>query len=700
MAVTPLIKPVQDKKGIFYNFQSALEDINLTLSNSENAVRFSKFALLRIPEIGEPNTLATDNKIQFFSQGETPLIEGLNADNNVNLAQSFQNYALNMEALLLNRPQYKRDEKLTVSERVFWKWLKELGAVRFQNANALEKNINILGAEPRFVEKPETNSTYKKVVKYIGDIDVVNTVKSKDNSYTEVYIHVPTNVGTTPHVLFKSVKDANYFPGMIVGNNAPDPLNIEYLAGRKYNETHPFGLSMKGFYDLDDSSVFTQIKNSISGTYSPGNWFNKTINNCYYTDDYNSTGEYNVVLDQVINKQSGVLSVEYLRNTLDGVSLDFDLANYKLASENPEIKVFAQFNDYVANRDFEFNAILVYYDTYDPNNLDANGVPVDFKTNLYGILFLDKIQQSGLEFQIPTIQKYKPDPLNKINGNAFSFKANLKLDTSIENVLVEKSINDYSTFSLELFTDVLTEFRQLQKRFADKLLELDQLKQDVEGLKDLLINTEDQNELLIRVSNIETSLEANSAIFDNTNSLVRMIDSTNDKIDSIVNGTSNVQVSYNLDVIRPGEGVGIDRRTPNRVRVFNTLQQYNISNGSLTNVFTNNILELGTFTNYFVHQNSGTQIVLIKDLQIFINDSVSSWKKGQVLRLVFEDELVPSIYDVKIYTDATNKANTGVYGVNIAVLNDLDFTPSLNKPIFEIICLDETLLKFRIDKIR
>jgi hypothetical protein len=700
MAVTPLIKPVQDKKGIFYNFQSALEDINLTLSNSENAVRFSKFALLRIPEIGEPNTLATDNKIQFFAQGETPLIEGLNADNNVNLAQSFQNYALNMEALLLNRPQYKRDEKLTVSERVFWKWLKELGAVRFQNANALEKNINVLGVEPRFVEKPETNSTYKKVVKYIGDIDVVNTVKSKDNSYTEVYIHVPTNVGTTPHVLFKSVKDANYFPGMIVGNNAPDPLNIEYLAGRKYNETHPFGLSMKGFYDLDDSSVFTQIKNSISGTYSPGNWFNKTINNCYYTDDYNSTGEYNVVLDQVINKQSGVLNVEYLRNTLDGVSLDFDLANYKLASENPEIKVFAQFNDYVANRDFEFNAILVYYDTYDPNNLDANGVPVDFKTNLYGILFLDKIQQSGLEFKIPTIQKYKPDPLNKINGNAFSFKANLKLDTSIENVLVEKSINDYSTFSLELFTDVLTEFRQLQKRFADKLLELDQLKQDVEGLKDLLINTEDQNELLIRVSNIETSLEANSAIFDNTNSLVRMIDSTNDKIDSIVNGTSNVQVSYNLDVIRPGEGVGIDRRTPNRVRVFNTLQQYNISNGSLTNVFTNNILELGTFTNYFVHQNSGTQIVLIKDLQIFINDSVSSWKKGQVLRLVFEDELVPSIYDVKIYTDATNKANTGVYGVNIAVLNDLDFTPSLNKPIFEIICLDETLLKFRIDKIR
>ena len=377
MAVTPLIKPVQDKKGIFYNFQSALEDINITLSNSENAVRFSKFALLRIPEIGTPNTLATDNKIQFLAQGETPLIDGLNPDNNVNLAQSFQNYALNFEALLLNRPQYKRDEKLTVSERVFWKWIKELGAIRFQDANALEKNTAILGTTPRFVEKPETSSTYKRVVKYIGDIDVVNSLKSKDNSYTEIYIHVPTNVGTTPHVLFKSISDYNYYENMTVANNAADPLNIEYLAGRKYNETHPFGLSMKASYDLDDATVFAQIKNTIPDTYVPGNWFTQTIRNAYYTD-----AVFNTAADQVISKQSGLYSVEYLRSKLDGISLDFDLANYKLASENPEIKVFSQFNDYVATRDFEFNAVLIYYDTYDPNNLDTNGVPVDFRTNL------------------------------------------------------------------------------------------------------------------------------------------------------------------------------------------------------------------------------------------------------------------------------------------------------------------------------
>ena len=705
MAVTPLIKPVQDKKGIFYNFQSALEDINITLANSENAVRFSKFVLLRIPEIGTPNTLATDNKIQFGAAGESPINEGLNPDNNVNLAESFQNYALNLESLLLSRPTYKKNERLTVSERVFWKWLKELGAILFQDANALEKNsanlpVDLVNhTEYRFVEKPETNSTYNRVVKYVGDIDVVNTLSSSENSYTEVYIHVPTNVGTTPHVLFKSVKDDNYKPGMTIANTLAAPLDIEYLSGRHYNDSHPFGLSLKAFYDLDDASVTAQIKNTLAGAYSPGNWFTGTINNAYYTDN-NGSSEYYVASDQFVRKTLGLTTVEYQRSTLDGISVDFDLANYKLASENPEIKVFSQFNDYVANRDFEFNAVLVYYDTYDPNNLDSTGNPIDFKTNLYGVLFLDKIQQSGLEFAIPPITKYKPDPLSKTNGNAFSFKLNLKLDTSIEDAKVEKSINDYSTFSLELFTDVLTKFTQLQTSFSNKLLELEALQQQVNSIKDLLINSVDSTEILTRVSNLETSLIANQAIFSNTGELVAMIDNTNSKINSIIAGETNIVVSYDLDGIRPGDGTFIDRSTPNRVKVVNTNQQYNISNGSLTNIVTGSTLTLGTFTNYFVHQNSGVPTLLTSDLSLYIDDTTITWKKGQVLRLVIEDEIVPGIFDFKIYTDALNRNNTGTYGVAIALFNDLDFTPSLNKPIFDIICLDDTNFTFRVDKIR
>lgn len=698
MAVTPLLKPIQNKKGILYTFQSALEDIDLKVANGTNDVRYSKFALLRIPEFGTPDSLETDNKFQFLAQGESFLNEGVNTDQNVNLAQSFQSYALNMETLLLSRPQYKREAERTVSERVFWKWLKEAGGIRFRDANSVEKNIDSVGTDKRFVEEQTSSGTYNKVVQYIGDIDVVNTVKSTENSYTEVYIHIPTNVGSTTHVLFESIKDDNYYPNMTISNNAKDPLDIEYLSGRHYDETHPFGLSVKAYYDLDDASVYSEVSDTFGGTTTPGNWFSHTINNSYYTD--NTLGEYNIADTDWITKTLGLTSVEYSRTKLDGISLDFNLDNYKLASENPNIKVFSQFNDYIANKDFQYNAILIYYDTYDANNLDADGNPLSFTTNLYGILFLDKIEQSGLEFEIPYITKYKPDPLNKTNGNSFSHKMNLKLDTSIENVFVEKSINDYSTFSLDLFTDVLTEFKLIQTRLNDKLLELQQLSQDVESLKDTLVNSEDKNELDIRITNLEKSLIENQAVFNSTGEIVRMIENVNEKVVDITNGDANIEITYNTDVLKSGTGIKLDKRTPNRVKIENINQNYNVSNTSIINIFNNNVIELGDYSNYIRHENNNDTIVLIRDLEIFINDEDSAWKKGQTLKLVIEDEINLDIYDIKIKTDSINKTGNGVYGTTIGVLNDLDFDPSGNRPIFEIICINPNTLEFKIDKIR
>jgi hypothetical protein len=701
MAVTPLIKPIQNKKGILYNFQSSIEDIQLNLTNNPNGVRYSKFALLRIPEIGTPDTLATDNKIQFLAPGETPLIDGLSTNNNVNLADSFENYALNLEALLISRDQYDYEEKLTVAERVFWKWLKELGAIRFQDANNIQKNVDALGTAKRFVETDETLSTYNSVVKYVADIDVVNSIRSTENAYTEIYLHVPTSAGTTPYVLFKSIKDENYFPNLTITNNPPDPLDIEYLKGRHFDEIHPFGLSMKAFYDRDDGSVNTEITNDPADPTSllPGNWYTEVTNNSYFTDDYSSTGEYDVAEDQLLRKQLGPATVDYVRSTLDGISIDFNLENYKLAAENQEIKVFSQFNDYVQNKNFEYNAVLIYYDVFDPNNLDTDGNPIDTKTNLYGILFLDKVEQEGLEFMIPPITKYMPDPLNGTNGNSFSHKANLKLDTSIENVLVERSVNDYSTFSLDLFLDVLTQFKQLQTLYNNKLLKLESLEQQVDNLKDLLINQQDQNELNIKVDNLEKSVEASQALFDNTDAVIKLIDNVNDKVDDIISGNASIQISYNLDTIRPGSGIQVDRSTPNRLKIINSNQEYNIENTSITNVYLNNNIKLGKFTNYIRHENSGVEINLTKDFELFLDDSSIQWSKGQTLRLVFKDPIDLGIYNIKIYTDSLNSLNLGSFGKLISVLDKTDFLPD-NAPMFDITCVDSNSLEFKVDKIR
>jgi hypothetical protein len=701
MAVTPLIKPIQNKKGILYNFQSSIEDIQLNLTNNPNGVRYSKFALVRLPEIGTPDSLATDNKVQFLAPGETPIIDGLNSDNNINLAESFQNYALNLEALLISRDEYDYENKLTIAERVFFKWVKELGGIRFKDANNLQKNLETLPTEKRFVEPEDPSSTYKRVIQYVADIDVVNSIRSAENAYTEIFIHIPTSVGTTPYVLFKSVKDENYFPNQTITNNPPDPLDIEYLKGRKFDEINPFGLSLKAFYDKDDGSVTTEITDDPTDPSSllPGNWYTELTNNSYFTDNYNSTGEYDVSEDQLIRKQLGATSVEYVRNTLDGISIDFDLNNYKLAAENQEIKAFTQFNDYVNNKNFEYNAVLIYYDVFDPNNLDENGNPIDPVTNLYGVLFLDKVEQDGLEFIIPPITKYMPDPLNGTNGNSFSHKPNLKLDTSVENVLVEKSINDYTTFSMDLFLDVLTQFKQLQTLYNDKLLELTDLQTEVENLKDLLINQVDFNELNVRLTNLETSVSASQSLFNNTQSVVQMIDSVNDRVNDIINGETSIQVSYNLDLLKAGPGINLDKSIPNRLKIDNISQQYNVENNSISNIVTNNNIRLGKYTNYIRHENASTPITLIKDLELYIDDSDTAWSKGQSLDLILNDAIDLNIYSIKIYTDALNKLGPGEFAKNIINLNDIDFQPN-DTPMFRITCVDPVLLEFKVDKIR
>ena len=208
MAVAPLIKPIQTQKGMFYTFQSSLEDLSLTFNNNTNKFRFSKFALLRIPEIGIPTTLAKDNRTQFLAVGETPIIDGLSANQNINLAKSFQNYALNLETLLISQDAYQREKKLNVSERVFWKWLKETGAIRWREANSTEVISTLPADENRWAEDwgDASSTTYDRVVKYIADIDVINSVRNKENSYSELYIHVPTNVGSSPTVDRKSTR--------------------------------------------------------------------------------------------------------------------------------------------------------------------------------------------------------------------------------------------------------------------------------------------------------------------------------------------------------------------------------------------------------------------------------------------------------------------------------------------------------------
>lgn len=726
MAVAPLIKPIQTQKGMFYTFQSSLEDLTLTFNNSVNKFRFSKFVLLRIPEIAVPSTIEKDNTIQFLAVGETPLLNNISLSNgNLNLAQSFQNYALNFESLLISQEAYQRELKLNVSERVFWKWLKELGAIRWRSASSSEV-ATLAASELRWAEDWSSASSAtsypnaNRVVQYIGDIDVINSVRSKDNSYSELYIHVPTTVGSTPTALFKSIADANYHPDMLIVNSPADPLDAEYLNGRKRPslETHPAsssGMDLRAYYDLDANSntINQYISDTLTSTPTvEGFWWGaNSTQNSYHTDrkEYygaqsgTNTDPASVVKSQRILKESDSASVEYIRSTFDGAALDFTLSDYKIASQDPNIKTFSQLNDSSANYDFEFNAILVYYDVYDPVN------PSDSATNLYGIYFLNKVESSGIsEFVIPFIEKEKPNAITKTNGNAFAFKVNLKFDTSIEDVTVEKSVNDYSTFGLDLFLDVLTEFRTLQTKYNDKIAELNALAIDVNAAKQALTNTTALDALAIRISQLETTVSAATDAFAETTAIMDLISDLNSQIDDLYNNRTALTLEYELSAFREGYGVALDKLTPGAMTIASSAQTYSSTTKldlSSPSVNSSNVVtfDLGTAGTYYKHNKAGGLWTLTANQEIRIKDSQFKWKKGQTFRLVIDTAIEPVSYTIAIKTDYANQLNQpSAYGKTITTLGAADFLTTngnQRRPIIEITCTDPVNLTFEVDKI-
>ena len=156
MATTPLIKTPQADGGTFYTLSSSARDLSKTLNNDNLKLVFSKFVLLNIPDFDklDPNTFSNyENYMQFDTIDGMIASGGLKGDPNVNFTESLQNYALNLEELIISDSSYDNTIQRSVAERVFFKWMKETGAIRFRAATNLEKNPGV--TRPLFVEEDE-----------------------------------------------------------------------------------------------------------------------------------------------------------------------------------------------------------------------------------------------------------------------------------------------------------------------------------------------------------------------------------------------------------------------------------------------------------------------------------------------------------------------------------------------------------------
>lgn len=725
MAKTPYIRPLQVQGGTFYTFSSAAEDLALTFNNTVNKFRFSKYVLLNLPEFR--TSLYGENTIQFntidssfldVAEGSFDLVNPNNLS--PNLEVSFQNYCLNLEASLLSSDGYNPTLKRNVSERVFWKWVKEMGAIRFRPANSnevipsLDQNATgLTGGLPysdkRWTEEDDfltgngsVTPRYSRIVKYIGECDIVNSVQSKNNSYSEVYIHVPTSDGHTPLVMFRTQADENYYPGQTITNNPTDPLDREYLQGRSAADGlyGPNGLPRLSIFDQDVVGQPGITGTSATGATFTNQWYYpRNTANSYYTDN----SFFDADTDSIV-KYYQTYQAQYKRSKLDGIQLDFNPDNYKPIVDNPSISTIEEYNSTVDSDSFEFNAVLLYYDVYDPNN------PADAETNLYGILFLEDIEPiSNSAGRIPTFKKYKPDPITKLNGNSYGLKVNIKFDTDIESTGVELAVNDYSSFSLSMFMDAANVLQEAARTLNDQTTEIISLADRVNTLEGLVVTMDDNTSINARLTALENSMVANQALFKNTQDILGLIERNYTMVKDILNGRTNIKLSYDLDLIKSGEGLNVDRSTPNRLILNNNVQHYSLPDEggySFTiNPVSGNTLMLKPFSNYYKHSNFGLTISLTNDLIIKIDDTSSKWKKGQTLRLVFDDKIILNGNNILIYTDSTGlyplATPSGVYySILVGGFTQNIFNSSDNKPIFDIVCVDEKNLVFEIDQIR
>jgi len=703
MATTPLLRTPQVDGGSLYTFSSSARDLTRTRGDENLKLVFSKFVLLNLPDFDrlDFNSFSSyQNYMQFDTIDGMIANGGLKADPNVNWVESLQNYAFNLEELILSDTDYDNTTNKSVAERVFFKWLKETGAIRFRTATTQERSGSV--TTPRFVEEDEITTgseQYRRVVKYVGDIDMINSVNKAGESYTEIYINVPTEAGNTPTILFEALEDNNYQSGLKIQGES------EFILGRNSSSSHPQGLDMVAFYDYDQPL----LGGGPAGYTDPdANWMDEptppNTTDTYFTEPTTFIDPTNDDIRKYpadYGSPAGFSGVAYRRSRLDGISVDFNPNDYQQIVNDPEVSTIQEFNGSDLSGNFEFNAVLIYYDLVDLSNSD-NTV-----TNLYGILLLDNITPTTDGGYVQRVPKFKPNPVTGQNGNSYGFKANLRFDVSAGSAGIDTIVNDYNTFSMGLFVDAVAQLQESAKIFQGQQQRISELEQHVQELQNVIGSVSQLTFLQSQIDSLQNQIDNASLAFADGANLLDLISANADEIQNLAQGDVSVNLQYNTDVLAQGPGITLDKTTPNKVKIELKAQEYALMEPfdedgvSITDAAPINInvatpkiyADLQPYTNML---RMYTQNTAGGDLLIYIDDSAIQFKTGQTVRIVFNNLSIGS-KNIKIFTDSLNRLNQGEYGVQIAEISNSDIT---SKCIIEAVCLEQGTLKFAADVLK
>jgi hypothetical protein len=277
------------------------------------------------------------------------------------------------------------------------------------------------------------------------------------------------------------------------------------------------------------------------------------------------------------------------------------------------------------------------------------------------------------------------------------------------------NINDYSTFSMDIFLDTTTALENAAKLLVDAGNSYAAIAQRVAELENLMAYST-STDFSERISSLETTIENASLNYASSTSILDMITSVNTRLNQMISGVIPTEIQYNTNVLAAGDGVKIDKSNPSMIKIVNDNNGYTLNSifnyefipgisGSLiapSNLFNLNLAaSTGLITRIRPFENliriNTDNNTMTGDLNIYLDDSINTWKNGQTIKFSFKNQIpigIPTLgnYKINIYTD---KNNSYVLKASIDSSNILS-----QKPYFELICVDEINKTFELEIIR
>ena len=767
--VTPLFRSLKSNGTSFYAFANSSFDVTKQYNNSNFTMNFSKFALLNMPKQNlSPGTNSTPIQFDFDTAFETSINYTTPPTYAEQLVESLRNYVANEEVTIrdaqLNNTEYFYDDTTlqTPTERIFFKWAKELNLIDFEpaidgdqyfgnlskfqsnnlndpsyfpqilwqerqviawqtisyNQSAISgyttnlqvnfagttnfvvgdtvtfnnvsntlilnnvftnnsgldlngANIQILYVQPAgltqgqsivvnlistlsyTIEQTGTATLlYNKLVQYIGEISGVNNVNQAGNSYTEIHAQVPAQNGATPDVLFATVFDDNYGPGftypILPSQYQPEIIGAELSNSPIVTNPGNYPGSYWGQFDTIDFTYLTQ----------PG-------------DILRYSGNY-------FGMSGSVTNPTITGSTIDGITLDFNTSDYvKMNIIGSELTNFDQFDALEVNNnppsDFQFNAILWYYEVQDNNGNTA--------LNLYGISFLDNPANDPIYPGLRVPQYNKMTATNTQDGTSFAFSLTLNFNTINENpqdAYNPNAIN--SLFSMNLFNQAMTQLGAANDAFIQLIANYQNLVTMIQNLQGLVYTQTDIQTINSQISTLNNLLQLYQTLQIVSSDTITVTVNNNsspptltlDSIDTSYYSVDGINATdlYNANGVIP---MNIDVPDNKDFLVYVTNNDENnapLPNGSTSSLTIFIDQDLNYLQTVDIIVNATTTATQNKQLSILIN-----YQQGPITNLPVLTPIVSGINLPVFYNSITQGQNSA------ALLDDFSFTIDTTQPI-------------------